>query len=72
MFFAAWLLRTLFETAWTFAPTLFLGSTYGIANNDKDNQAKEERRGLGKMSTTHIMTISKKLIGRNIFMLISV
>ncbi len=73
MFFAAWSLRTLFDTAWTIAPTSFLGSTFGIANNDKDDQAKEERRGLGKMSTTHIiMTISKKLIGRAIFMLISV
>jgi hypothetical protein len=39
--------------AWTIAPTSFLGSTFGIANNDNDDRAKEERRGLGKMSTTH-------------------
>ena len=43
MFFAVWLLRTLFETVWTIAPTLFLGSTFGIANNDKYDRAKEER-----------------------------
>jgi hypothetical protein len=30
-------------------PTLFLGLTFGIANNDntKDNRAKEEREGVG-------------------------
>jgi len=44
---------TLFERAWTITPTSFLGSTFSIANNDKDDRAKEERRGLGKMSTTH-------------------
>jgi len=55
MFFVAWLLRTLCERAWTIAPTSFLGSTFGIANNDKDDRAKEEWRRLGKMSTTHIL-----------------
>jgi len=73
MFFAAWLLRALLEMAWTIAPNSFLRLTFGIANNDKDDRAKEERRGwLGKISTTHNMTISKKLIGHTIFMLISV
>jgi hypothetical protein len=35
----------LFETAWTITPTLFLKSTFGIAdkNNAKDNREKEER-----------------------------
>jgi hypothetical protein len=58
MFFAVWSLRTLFVTAWTIAPTSFLGSTFGIANNDKDDRAKEERSegGLGKMSITHHLT----------------
>ncbi len=46
-------LRTLFETAWTIAPTSFLGSTFGIANNDKDDRAKEERsEGGGGISCT--------------------
>jgi hypothetical protein len=47
MFFPVWSLRTLFETAWTIVPTSFLGSAFGIANNDKDDRAKEERRGDG-------------------------
>ncbi len=56
----------MFETAWTIAPTLFLGSTFGIAKNDntdtEDDWAKEESGGWGEMSTN--MTIrKKKLIG---------
>jgi len=46
MFFAAWSPGTLFKTAWTIAPTSFPGSTFGISNNDRDDWAKEERRGL--------------------------
>ncbi len=30
MFFAVWSLKTLFDMAWTIAPTSFLGSTFGI------------------------------------------
>ena len=50
MFFVVWSLRTLFEMAWTIAPTSFLGSTFGIANNDntEDHWAKEERGDWGK------------------------
>jgi hypothetical protein len=35
--------------AWTITPTSFLGSTFGIANNDntKDDRAKEERERMG-------------------------
>jgi hypothetical protein len=35
----------LFEMVWTIMPSLFLGSTFGIANNDntKDYRAEEER-----------------------------
>jgi hypothetical protein len=40
MFFTVWLLRTLFEMVLTISPTSFLGSTFGIANNDKDDRAK--------------------------------
>jgi hypothetical protein len=57
MFFAAWSPGSLFETAWTIEPTSFLGSTFGTANNDKDDRAKDERRGLWKMSTTHIISL---------------
>ncbi len=53
MFFAAWSLRTLFETAWTIAPTSFLGSTFGIANNDNtENDRKEEIGGDGGISSS--------------------
>jgi hypothetical protein len=49
MFFTLWLLRTLFETAWTIAPTLFLRSTFGIANNDNtEDDQKEEQGGGGR------------------------
>jgi len=49
MLFAAWSLKTLFEMAWTIAPTSFLGSTFGITNNDntKDARKEESRRGWG-------------------------
>jgi hypothetical protein len=68
MFFAVWSLRTPFEMAWTIAPTSLLGSTFGITKNDKDNQAKEERRrGGGILSAQHNMTIRKTLLGRAIF-----
>jgi hypothetical protein len=51
---SAWSLRTLFETVWTIAPTSFLGSTFGIANNDiTEDDRKEERGGdAGIWSTT--------------------
>jgi hypothetical protein len=63
MFFEVWSLRTLFEAAWTIVPTLFLGLNFGIAYNDKDNQAKEERSKGGVGEDEHnYMTISKKLI----------
>jgi hypothetical protein len=44
MFFAVWLLRTLFEMVWMIMPTSFLGSTFGITNNAKteDDCAKEK------------------------------
>ena len=69
MFFAAWSLRTLFETAWIIAPSSFLGSTFGIANNDNtEDDQKEEKGGAGWGDIEHDthMTISKKLIGRAI------
>ena len=53
MFFAAWSLRTLFETAWTIALTSFLGSIFGIANNDNtEDDGKEERGGDAGISST--------------------
>ncbi len=53
MFFAAWSLRTLFETAWIIAPSSFLGSTFGIANNDNtEDDQKEERGGDEGISST--------------------
>ena len=73
MFFAVWSLRTLFEMAWTIAPTSFLGSTFGIANNDMDDRAKVERNegGLGKMSTTYHDN-QQKALGALFLKLISV
>ena len=72
MFFAAWLPGTLFETAWTIAPTSFLGSTFGIANNDKKKRGGRGLVGEDEHNTYFVMTISKKLIGRAVFMLIFV
>ncbi len=39
-------------------PTLFLGLTFGIANNDstKGNRAKEEREGVGNGDQAQHMT----------------
>jgi hypothetical protein len=59
LFFAVWLPRTIFETAWTITTTSFLGSTFGIANkcNTKDNKAKEEIEDeQWRLSTTHALT----------------
>jgi len=52
MFFAVWSLRTLFETAWTIAPTSFLGSTFGIANNDNTSFEKKREGGGGDEHNT--------------------
>jgi hypothetical protein len=49
MFFVAWLLRTLFKTAWRIAPTSFLGSTFGIANNTSQGRSgKRREEGVGE------------------------
>ena len=37
----------------TIAPTLFLGSTFGIANNE-NTSSERKREGGGAMSTTHV------------------
>jgi hypothetical protein len=44
--------------AWTITPTLFLESTFGIANNDNamDNRAKEEREEVGNGDQAQHMT----------------
>jgi hypothetical protein len=55
MFFVVWSLRTLLETVWTIAPTSFLGSTFGIANNDDtvDARKEESRSGVGGYRAQH-------------------
>ena len=58
MFFAVWLLRTLFKMAWTIAPTSFLGSTC-VTNND-DTKRREQEGGGGGYWAQH-MTIRKTL-----------
>ena len=72
-------MRTTTDAVWQWAmdallrtrATSFIGSTFGIANNDnnEDNRAKEEMGGAGGvpggiLSTTHD---AKKLIGHAIF-----
>jgi hypothetical protein len=60
MFFAVWFPRTIQERVWTITPTLFLGSTFGIAKNDntKDNKVKEEREGMSNGDQAQHMTLS--------------
>ncbi len=48
MFFAVWLLRALFATAWTIAPTSFLGSFYvGINCKTMTMDKEDKKRGEG-------------------------
>ena len=48
MFFAVWSLRALFATAWTIAPTSFLGSFFvGIDGKTMTMSREEKRRGEG-------------------------
>jgi hypothetical protein len=48
MFFVVWSLRTLFVV-----PTLFLGSTFGITNNDNTSSKKKIERGGGGGGDEH-------------------
>jgi hypothetical protein len=53
-----WLPRTIFEMAWTITPTLFLGLTFGFANNvnTKAERANEEWERVGDGVQTQHMT----------------
>ncbi len=58
MIFVVWLPGNIFEAACTITPTLILGLTFGIAdnNNTKDERAKEEREGVGNGYQAQHMT----------------
>jgi hypothetical protein len=58
LFFVVWYPRNIFETTWTIMPTLFLGLTFSITNNDntKNNSAKDGMEELGNGEQAQHMT----------------